>query len=272
MSFSDALWSSLDVAGLVFAALLLFGLLSLIWRRPPRRSRSDSLRRLGRYCAIRAVLALAVGASFLVITLAALTLNTHRPPADTTPVVRALQPTGAATVKLAMDDCEQPVAGRVFAPPLRHAGRDGGGAASVRVYSDADGFQRVRLDRAGRGSFRLSEASSGRGLLSCYMQLPVVSGIRGPSTVKLELSENLEVNTTESAPAPTGFFSGSWLWRCQAGRTCPALATIEYDFEDGAKQVIVLILASLFGAIIAILFAEVVIEAVRRRLTTRSED
>lgn len=272
MSFSDALLASLDVAGMVFAALLLLGLLRLIWRRPPRRSRPESLLRLGRYCAIRAVLALAVGVSFLVITLAALTLNTHRPPADTTPVVRALQPTGAATLTLTMDDCEQPVSGRVFAPPLPRSGGNGGGAAFVRVYSDADGFQRVRLDRAGRGEFRLSEASSGRGLLSCYMQLPVVSGIRGASTVKLGLSENLEVNTTESAPAPTGFFSGSWLWRCPADQTCPALATIEYDFEDAAKQVIVLILASLFGAIIAILVAEVVIEGVRRRLVKRSED
>lgn len=272
MSFFDAVLTSLEVAGFAFAALLLFGLFSLIWRRPPSRSWRERLPRLGRYGAIRAVLALAVGASFLAITLAALTLNTHRPPADTTPVVRALQPTGGAVVTLTMDDCEQPVTGRVSAPPLPGTGGDGESAAFVRVYSDSDGFQRVRLDRAGRGEFRLSDPSSGRGLLSCYMQLPVISGVRGATTVKLTLSESMEVNTTESAPAPTGFFSGSWLWRCPAGRTCPALATIEEEYEDGAKQVIVLILASIFGAIIAILVTEIGIGAVRRRLIQRSDD
>ncbi len=270
MSFSDALLASLEVAGFVFAALLLLGLVSLLWRRPPRGSWRERLPHLGRYCAIRAVLALSVGAAFLLITLTALTLNTHRPPADTTPALRVLQPTGGAAVTLAMDDCEEPVTGRVFAPPLRRS--DAGTDGSVRVYSDADGFQRVSLDRAGRGEFTLSEASSRRGLLSCYMQLPVISGARGPTSVKLALSESMEVNTTESAPAPTGYFSGSWLWRCPAGQTCPSLATIEYDFEDGAKQVIVLVLAAIFGAIIAILVTEVGIGAVRRRLLRDSED
>ncbi len=270
MSFSDALLAALEVAGFVFAALLLVGLVSLLWRRPPLPSRRELLPGLGRYCAIRAVLALTVGFSFLVITLAALTLNTHRPPADTTPVVRALQPTGIAVLTLSMDDCEQTVTGRVFAPPLMRDGAGDGGF--MRVYSDADGFQRVKLDRAGRGEFTLSDASSRRGLLSCYMQLPVISGTRGPSTVKLELSESLEVNTTESAPAPAGFFSGSWLWRCPAKQTCPALATIEYDYENGAKQVIVLVLAAIFGAIIAILVTEVGIGAVKRRLLRNSDD
>ncbi len=271
MSFSDALGASFEITGFIFVGLLLLGLVSMIWRRPPKRSWRERLPRIARYCAVRAVLALTIGFSLLVITLAALTLNTHRPPADTTPVVRALQPTGNAVLTLEMNECAEPVTGRIFAPPLARRDRDGG-RAFVRVYSDADGFQRVKLDRAGRGEFQLSDPTSRKGLLSCFMQLPVVGGVRGDSTVKLRLSEGLEVNTTESAPAPTGYFSGSWLWRCPAGQTCPALASVEFEFEDGAKQVIVLILASIFGAIIAILVTEVGIAAVRRRLLPPSED
>lgn len=268
MSFADAVLTSLLVAGLVFAVLLLMGLIRLVWRRPDRRPWRESLAGLGHYCAIRALVAIAVGGSFLAVVLAALTLNTQRPPADTTPVVRAQQPTRSASVTLRMDDCEQPISGRVFAPPLAR-GRTGGFA---RIYSDDDGFQRVELDRRGRGRFELSDPSSRRGLLSCYLPLPVIGGIRGPSLVRLELSEDLEVDTTESIPGPAGYFSGSWLWRCPAGQSCPSMATIEYDLEDGAKQVIVLILASVFGAIIAILVTEVVLGAARRRLSRRSDD
>ena len=268
MSASDALLASAQIAGLVFVALLILGLIRLALRRPTRRPWRERLSDLGRYCAVRALVAIAVGGSFLVITLAALTLNTQRPPADTTPVVDIQQPTRSASVTLTMEDCEQPVSGRVFAPPLA---RDTTGA-SVRIYSDDDGFQRVDLDRSGRGEFQLSDPSSRRGLLSCYLQLPVIGGAGGQSTVRLELSEGLEVDTTESIPGPTGYFSGSWLWRCPPDQTCPSMATVEYDLEEGAKQIIVLILASIFGAIIAILVTEVVIEAVRRRLTRRSHD
>ncbi len=268
MSLPDALLASAQVAALVFAGLLILGVIRLALRRPTRRPWRERLPDLGRYCAVRALVALAVGGSFLAITLAALTLNTQRPPADTTPVVSIQQPTRSASVTLTMEDCEQPVSGRIFAPPLARSAA----GAFVRIYSDDDGFQRVELDRSGRGEFQLSDPSSRRGLLSCYLQLPVVAGVRDQSIVKLELSENLEVDTTESIPGPAGYSSGSWLWRCPPDQTCPSLATIEYDLEEGAKQIIVLILASIFGAIIAILVTEVVIEAVKRRLTRRSDD
>ena len=99
-----------------------------------------------------------------------------------------------------------------------------------------------------------------------------MSGNRAGATVKLALDEQLAVNTTESAPAPTGYFSGSWLWRCPPSQGCPSLATIEYDVEDGVKQLILLILAAALGAIAALFVSESLVSGITKRRDGRSDD
>ncbi len=266
MTFSDALFLSLQVALLVFGVLLLIGLLSLRWRRHTDLPWGRRLRMLGRYVGLRAVSALIAGLTVLIVVLAALTVNLHRPPADTTPSIRTTGIDGPVSVKLELDDCGESVRGVVIAP------RSGEGRQFARIYSDADGVQRVAFDRDGRAPFTFSDPSAKRGLLSCFMQLPTVSGNQAGATVKLSLANELSVNTTESAPAPSGYFSGSWLWRCPPGQRCPSLATIEYNVEDGTKQLILLIIAAVLGAIAALFVSETAIAGLKRRLGERSDD
>ena len=61
----------------------------------------------------------------------------------------------------------------------------------------------------------------------------------------------------------------AWRWRCGKGQKCPGFASVSYSVEDGTKQVIVLVLASVFGALIALLVGDVLIEWGRRRFTGR---
>lgn len=258
MTLSNALTDSLTAAAILLGLLLAFGLLSFRWRRYRSRPRREQTRLLTRYVAIRAIVAVVAGLALFVLVTAALTLNTHRPPGDPSPTIKLTGVSGPVEVHLSMPDCSGKVSARLVAQ-----GRSGSDAMA-RIYSDADGIQQVSLN--GRGDFELSDPGSKRGLLSCYIQMPVVSGNRGSSTVKLSLAESMEVDTMASAPAPTGYFSGSWQWRCPAGQTCPAMATVQYAIEDGTKQVIVLVLAAVFGAIIAVFIGETVIVAVRRRL------
>jgi len=273
LTFSDAFVLSLQVALLVFGLLLLFGLLSLRWRRHTGLPWRERLRMLAHYVGVRAVGAFFAGVTVLIVVLAALTVNLHRPPADTTPSVRTSGVTGPVSVDLRLDDCGDPVRGVVTAPGARPGRGRGARQAEqfVRLYSDADGFQRVEFDRRGRAVFTFSEPTAKRGLLSCFFQLPTVSGNRGGSTVKLAMSDYLQVDTTESSPAPTGYFSGSSIWRCPAGQTCPSLATIEYAIESGTKQLILLILAAVLGSLTAIFVSETMIAGIRRRLEARSD-
>jgi hypothetical protein len=217
------------------------------------------------------VTGLIAGLTVLILVLAALTVNLHRPPADTTPSIRTAGITGPVSVNLELEGCGESVRGVVVAPGAR-SGRNRGGPRFARIYSDEDGPQRVAFNRQGRAVFTFSDPTAKRGLLSCFLQLPTVSGNGADATVKLAMGEELSVNTTESAPAPTGYFSGSWLWRCPAGQGCPSLATIEYDIEDGTKQLILLILAALLGAIAALLVSESLIAGVKQRLGGRSDD
>ncbi len=266
MTFSDVLSVSVQLAGLVLGLLLLLGLLSLRWRRYRGRPWRETLSALGRYVGPRAVIAAGVGVAFMVVVLAGLTLNMHRPPADTTPAVRVSGSDGPVSVRLHMEDCGDDVEGVIPTPRGTKA------QPFARVYSDGDGFQRADFGPAGQARFTLTDPVAKRGLLSCFLQLPVIDTAGEPTVVKLSLGDDLLVDTQASSPAPTGFSNGSWLWRCPSGRTCPALATIEYAVEDGAKQVIVLVLASIFGAIIAILVTEVGIGTIKRRLYRRSSD
>jgi hypothetical protein len=260
MNPPEALLESLQVALVIFGLLMLLGVLSLKWRRHRGTGWHSWGPLLVRYAGIRAGFAVAIGVSYLAVLLAALALNTHRPPADTNPVVQTSGLSAPLTVKLTMDDCGDPVAGELIASGEVPAN------ARATVYSDADGRNSLRFDRSGRANFTLSDPSAKRGLLSCFMQLPVVTGSGGPATVKLALGDRMQVDTTESAPSPNGFFGGSWLWRCPAGNTCPGLATIEYDIESGAKQVIVLVLAAIFGAMIALLVGEFLLSGIRARI------
>jgi hypothetical protein len=254
------------VAVLVFGLLVLFGLLSMSWRHYTDRPWSERLRLLGHYLAFRLLAASFVGLAVLIVILASLTLNLNRAPAETTPSIQTRGVTGPVSVALDLDNCGDPVSARLNTRPPTN------GPAFARVYSDDDGFQRVAIDRQGQGEFTFSDPSARRGILSCYLQLPLVSGNRGGYSIKLALSENLQVDTTESAPAPSGYFSGSWLWKCPAGQGCPSFAALEYDKEDGIKQLILLILAAVMGAIVAIFLSETLINGIRKRLSERSDD
>ncbi|HNC15368.1 MAG TPA: hypothetical protein PLV77_05670, partial [Solirubrobacterales bacterium] len=68
-----------------------------------------------------------------------------------------------------------------------------------------------------------------------------------------------------SVPSPGAYASGAWAWKCGPDVTCPAFAAVSYSIEDGTKQVIILVLASVFGALIALLVGEVLIEWARKR-------
>ena len=258
MTISDVIELSLGVALVIFLLLLLVAFIPRVVRRFRGRSWGSQIPHPLRFFALRAGFGLFAGVMTFVLVAAALTLNSHRPPGDVTPVVKVRGSLGPTTVHLRLDECGEQVEGTVTVR--------GGKQGRATIYSDQDGLQRINLNRRGAGGFVLSDPTAKRGLLSCYMQLPVVVGSGGPATVKLEADSEMEVDTVASVPAPSAYFSGEWLWKCPAGQKCPALATAGLSVEDGAKQVIVLILAALFGSVIALFIGEALIEPIRRRL------
>lgn len=260
MTTTDVLEATLVVALFVFAVLVLVSLASMRWRRYRGQSWREYGPRLLRYVGIRLGLAIGIAGAFFILVLAALTLNTHRPPGDTNPLIRIKGAPGPVTVKLSVNQCGDPVYGLLTLSPLE------GKATRASIYSDQDGLQKVRLNDLARGRFELSGATAKRGILSCYLELPLITGDTGDTEIRLKLGDDQEVDALASIPAPAGYRNGVWQWRCEAGNDCPALATFGASVESGAKQVIVLVLAAVFGAIIAVFIAEMLLEPVRRRL------
>ena len=252
MTIPDVIELSLSMALVTFLLLILVAFVPRLIRLFRGRSWSSQLPQPMRFFAFRAGIAIFVGVATFVLVAAALTLNSHRPPGDVNPVVKIRGAEGPATVSLEMDDCGEEVIGTVSVRGDR--------PSRATVYSDQDGFQRVAIDNEGRGTFVLSDPTAKRGLLSCYLPLPIITGTGGPATVKLTASNEIEVDTVASVPAPAGYFSGAWIWRCPADQKCPSLATAGFAIEDGAKQVIVLVLAALFGSVIALFIGEALIE------------
>ncbi len=178
-------------------------------------------------------------------------------PVDTNPILKLKGAEGPTRVLLEMNECGDDLSGKL---------KVGGGASGpATIYSDQDGLQCIPLNQKGTGAFSLSSPTSKRGLLSCYLQLPVVRSA-GAVSVELSAGDETEVDTVASVPAPTGFLNGRWLWRCPKGEVYPAMATAGLATEDGTRQVIVLVLAALLGSMVAILIGEALIEPVRRRL------
>jgi len=264
MTISDVIELSLVVALVIFLTLLLVALVPKAVRWFRGRSWSSQLPHPLRFFAFRGGIALFAGVTTFVLVSAALTLNSHRPPGEVTPVIKVQGSDGPTTVHLGMNECGDEVNGTVTVRGKK--------PARASIYSDQDGLQPIPMSPRGRGRFVLSDPTSKRGLLSCYLQLPVVGGSSGPVTVKLAAGPETEVDTVASVPAPSGYFDGEWLWACPAGEKCPALATAGLAIEEGAKQVIVLVLAALFGSVIALFIGEALIEPVRRRLDRSPKD
>lgn len=266
MTTTDVFEATLFVALFVFVILVLFSLAGMRWRKYRGQSWRQYGPRLLRYLGIRLGIAVAVAGTFCVILAAALTLNTHRPPADTNPVIRVSGATGEVKVLLEVEECGDPADGTisVFSPGRR--------APSASVYTDQGGLRQIAINGRGKGTFRLEEPTAKRGLLSCYMELPDINGTPGPTRVSLRLGEDQEVDTLASIPAPDNYDGGAWQWRCAAGESCPALATFGSAVEAGTKQVIVLILAALLGSIIAIFIAEILLDPIRKRLAKIAPD
>lgn len=256
MNMTDVFEASGMIAGLVLLAFLLISAVTLILRRGRGKTWRERHPHLGRYFAIRVGIAVGIGGSAFVLITAGLVLNSHRPPADITPVVTVKKAAGPITVDLDLTECNKTIDGTISSR----------GGRSATVYSDQGGLQEVPLNRKGRGTFELKGATAKRGLLSCYLQLPVVKAGNHPSRVKLSLDDQMEVDTVASVPPPDSFSGGSWAWNCPAGERCPSLATVNYAIEEGTKQVIVLVLAALFGSIIALFIGEAVIEPIRQKL------
>jgi amino acid transporter len=259
MDLTDVIEISLLVTLFVFALLCLASLIPLALWRKRGRTWKQKIPHPGQFIGIRLGIAASIGGAMFVLVAAALTLNQERPPEDDTPVATVRGATGLTSLSLELERCGDPIDGEITVrgknPRQKFA----------RIYSDQDGFHIIRLNRAGIGRFTLSDPTERHGFLSCYLQIPVVKGGRG-STSFLTLGEAMEVNPFDSIPAPTGYSSGRWSWHCNPGKSCPVLAAVDLDIEDGAKQVIVLVLAAVFGAIIALFIGEVVIEPSRRRL------
>lgn len=261
MSFPDIVEATLAIVLFILGMSLLITLVRGIWRRFRGRSWRQQFPRPLRYLVIRLGIAIGIGTAFFVIVSASMVLNSHRPPGDITPVINLRGASGPTKVQLDLNGCGEAVRGTITARK----------ADAATIYSDQDGHQTIDLNRHGRGSFELSDPTAKRGLLSCYLQLPIVRG-GGPATISLGLGDDMEVDSLASVPTPVGFSNGNWLWRCPAGQKCPALATTGLAVEEGARQVIVLALAALFGSIIALFIGEALIEPLRRRLDRPGRD
>ena len=88
MTTTDVFEATLFVALFVFAILVLFSLVGMRWRKYRGQTWREYGPRLLRYVGIRLSIAIAIAGAFCLILAAAPTLNTHRPPADTNPVIR----------------------------------------------------------------------------------------------------------------------------------------------------------------------------------------
>lgn len=264
MSLTDLAELSFFGGLVVLVILMAFSLFNLRRGKPEGMPWNQRLRSLGRVTLIRLPLAVGFALAIFVLGAAALTLNSHRPPADTNPVLGVPPGTKTASVTLDLRDC-----GESMRASVSLTGPKGLAVGPARFYSDGGGWQRLNLKADGNHAhtvFAEKDPTAKRSLLSCYLQLPVVEGVARSYEVKLRLPEALEVDRDSSVPAPGGYSNGLWVWTCREGRECPSFAAINYSVEDGTKQVIVLVLASVFGALIALLVGEVLIEWARRRL------
>lgn len=256
--------------GLVVLALLMLG--SLVLRRPSDvrgTSWKDRLRRFLHFTLVRLPIALGIAIAVFILGLAALTLNSHRPPGDNSPIVTVPSRSGTGQVDLRLTSCSSDAKGYV-----RYSGKRRGRPVAPRVFSDQDGLEPLRLKRDGsdaRGSFEITDPLVRRGLLSCYLQMPVMRGAEGGYEVHLKLNDVMEVDMAASVPPPDEFNHGEWIWNCPPAETCPGFAAINYSVEDGTKQLIILVLASVFGALIALLVGEVLIDWAKRRRKPRPD-
>jgi len=264
----------LDLADLLEISLF-FGLVALLLvmlagaiRFRPSRFRNMTwkarLAAFGRFALFRLPVAIGFSVAIFVLGAAALTLNSHRPPADTDPVFVVPPGTKTAKVTVDLDECRGDAEGTIAV-----RGPRGLAIAPIRFYSDAGGWQRLEPEAAGRtarAGFDQPDATQKRSMLSCYLQLPVVKGAARGYEVRLRLSEEMQVDRDESVPSPSAYSAGDWIWRCDRGR-CPTFAVVGLAVEDGTQQVIVLVLASIFGALIALLVGEVLIEWARKRFS-----
>jgi len=249
---------SLAVLIVVFVLLCAASLVSFgIAKRRKGRTWRQYYPHLLRSFMIRLAVSAAAAISVFALITAALVLNSHRPPGDNSPVIRVDGRGGPVTVDLAMENCEDPISGTISMRP---------GPGKVRIYSDGEGIREIAAAGDRRASFTLDDAIAKRGLLSCYAQLPLVRGGDGPSQVNLTVGDEMQLDMASSVPPAEAYTNGQWSWACPAAAACPVLATVNYAIEDGTKQVIVLVLAALFGSIIALFIGEALIEPIRRRL------
>lgn len=264
MTATDVIELTIVVAIVVLLGLFAASLLSLRWRKYRHEDWETRAPRLIRYFAVRVGIALGVAAAFCLVLVSAITLNLHRPPGDTNPVIHLAGQESHAIVQVTADQCGGDLKGKIWVDPEK--------VRTARIYTDQQGLQDIPINARGKGVFELEDATDKRGLLSCYVQMPVTVGnAAGETETEMKLDGDLEVDSLSSVPVPTGYDQGIWHWRCPAGEECPTLVAYESSQEDGAKQVITLVLASLFGAIIAIFLVELLLEPVRKRLREASE-
>lgn len=265
MTFTDVIEASLSVVLFVFVVLCVFSLVPKLLKRRKGSTWSELIPHPGRFISFRLGIAAGLGAALFVIVAAALTLNQHRPPQDESPVITVSGSSGRTAVDLEVEECGDPARGtiRISGPQT--------GSSTATIESGRDLSRPIKLNRNGVGHFTLSEPSSKRSLLSCFVQLPVVEGGAG-SSASLTLGNDMLVDTVNSIPAPSGYLNERWNWNCPPGETCGVVAAAGLDVEDGAQQIIVLILASVFGAIIALFIGKLVIEPARRRLDRLKKD
>lgn len=266
MSLRDLFEISLFLSLVVLGLMLLAG--SVRFR--PSRMRGipwrERLRHFWHYTLVRLPIAIGFGIAIFVLGAAALTLNSHRPPGDNSPRVTVPARSGIGVVEVELTGCEGDLQAKV-----RTSGRLLGDSGAPQVFSDQDGLHRFpmtsgSLEGQSHGKFTITEPLARRGLLSCYLQLPVLDGAESGYEIHLNLSDEMEVDTTASVPPPQAYTRGEWIWKCPPGQRCPGFVAINFAVEDGTKQVIVLVLASIFGALIALLAGDVLIEWARRRL------
>lgn len=254
---------SLFVLLVAFVVLCAGSLVNFGIKRRKGRSWNEHFPHLLRSVIVRLAIASVAAVSVFVLITAGLVLNSHRPPGDNSPVIRIDGNTGPSHVEIRMEDCDDPVTGSLEVGP---------GPRRVEIYTDGEGRRRIPVDSRGVASFELDGVIAKRGLLSCFAQLPMIRGGEGRTTVALTVGDEMEVEIASSVPIPDTYTGGRWEWRCAPGGRCPVLATVNYAIEDGTKQVLVLVLAALFGSIIALFIGEGLIEPLRRRLDRERPD
>lgn len=259
MTLTDVFQAALFTALFVFLVLCGASLPRMLARRRKGVKWREILPGPGRFLAIRGAVALGTGALVFILITAALILNQHRPPEEPSPVINVGGSAGPIEVTVDLNDCEEPATGLVEIGGITRR------SVAVTIRTGSGSPQPVPLNRNGVGRFTLDDATSGNGVLSCYLPLPIVEGGTG-TTVMLKLGDAMEVDTLTSVPGPAGYRDGTWIWDFEPGERTGALASLRLAFEEGARQVIVLVLAAIVGAIIALFIGEMLIEPVRRRL------